>query len=171
MTKCLLIILFLFTGNLFSQEVIKSYTPHNYGYLIYFSSLTTSNKTLIKNSLLLASKDAPQASQRFQWIYNSTSAVCRVSGYTDGDIKIDAGTTRAVIIVDAQYDSSVTSWITAGKIKKLWCVYEKIFDDAKKGIKNGKIMVREDYIKYNMSEDNKDWNKYVYVVDTSTPIK
>lgn len=154
--KIILIILFL-AVNLYAD----SYTPHSSVYLVYFSSLTAANRTTVNNSLLIASKDATYASQRFQWIYNSTSAVCIVSGYRDGAIKFDVSTSRAIIIVDAKYDSILASFISSGKIKKLATIYDKI-------IGNQRIMVEEKYINYPVPRENPDWNKYVYVVDTST---
>jgi hypothetical protein len=162
-------LILFFVKFVFSQEVIVSYNPHNYTYLVYPSSLTISNKTTDITTLVTASKDNPQPSGRYTMIYNSTSALSGFCDYTSksGYFKIDNSTTRVLITINAESENIVKSWETSGKIKKISCLYEKIFDDDKKGIKNGKIMIREDYIDYQLNSTNKDW----YIVDRSTPIK
>jgi hypothetical protein len=106
-------------------------------------------------------------------LYNLTDALSKSCDYrsNDGYFKVAPETTRALVTVSAKDDAAIKAWEASGKAKKVSCVYEKIYNDKKAGIKNGRIMVKDDYVKYEVSPDNKDWCLKEFTVDTSTPIK
>jgi len=159
------------TSNLFSQEVFVSSKPINYTYLVFSSSLSEANKTTTITTLVTGSKNNSQPSARFFMFYNSSSTLSKFSDYgsKDGYFKTELSTNRALITIFADNESVIKTWESAGKIKKISCLYEKIYSDNKKGLKNAKTVVTENYIDYPMDYKNKDW--CLYVIDTSTPIK
>jgi len=178
MKKYLFLFILLFTSKLCSQgkpPILPSTAPFNpivstkaisCGYLVYLSSLTSTNKLLFKDTIIPATITNKQPSGRFTQLYNSTSAVAIVNSWRTGDLKFDGSTTRMIVMFDSDYDYLIST-LSSSKIRKLYTLYEKVYHDMQTGqtyIKDVDIIWHE-YYKPDIK--NKDWN--LYKVNTSTP--
>jgi hypothetical protein len=162
-------VLFL-TGTLYGQEIIKSSTALANMYIVYFGSMTSTDRNTIANSLLKVCNNNRQPSARYHCWYNTNDCTAKFTDYRDTTVKFDTSTTRMTIMFDAAYSSVVTPLITSGKIKKIGTLYSTKYDEVK-GRKNldGVTFVKD--IDYPIEYNNKDWCLWKYIVDTSTPIK
>ena len=155
----------------YADEIIITSHPFSITYLVIYSSLTASNKTTLKNILTNTSGSHYwQPSGRFFEVYNSTKELCLTNDYTSGNLKYDATTNKMLITIDADYANTINSWEVSGKIKKQNCLWEV----KEKNIKTGKerrYAEIEEYFKYPLSPNNKDWCLKEYKINTSTPIK
>ena len=114
-----ILLLMLLTVNVYGQEKIVSSAPNAYTYVIYVSSLTKDDEITLTN-IRTKTQNNLQPYTRFQWIYNSTAAVCKYGDSKDESLKRDSSTTRAVISIETQSDVDVKSWVALGKAK---CLY------------------------------------------------
>jgi hypothetical protein len=163
--KKLIFILHLLTSNIYAQQIITSSEPLNYTYLVYYSSLTAGNKNTIKNIVNnLSGRHYWQPAGRFFELYNSTSAVYFSSDFRLADMKGDATTTKMLVTLDADYDSTIQPWITSGKVKRVSCLWQYIYNlDGRTNLYGTSL---QNIMSYPTTSDNADWNLYTVQVST-----
>lgn len=160
--RTIILILFLLSSKVYSEEIIKFYRPLSTRYLVYRSSLTIDDLRNFKSVLVDKSKNHWQPSARYRSIFNSQFKFCGESNYTETDIKIDSTTTRIVIDVDSNVEKEqwVKNLLNQGKAIKLSELWEKQYDDTRIGGRNLYTVETKIYREYHLDETNKDFCLY-----------